>query len=349
MSRHKLQPRHKSFVALALILLFGVTALVAFACGGGESPTATSAPPSPTATTAPVPTLTPTSPATVIDGEGYQLYVSKGCSACHGQDAQGTQIAPALPGHSESIVRRQVRSPIGLMPVFPPDKITNEELALLAQFIAELPGGHLHTKPVDVGQDLINHHWMALLSLEENEIEEGTHHINHIIDLVTGDHLARMQAILQQLEAGDLHEATHNIEGMLAGTADPTLSIGDMHLQMALSSIRVEDLDAAIHHVEHFIEVEGEGGADQGEVILASLGAQEAHEAEDIIQTILGLSDEEHAHEEGDEHAEEEEHAHEEGKEHVEGDEHTEEDHAHEEAEEHAAGDEHSEEEHTEE
>jgi len=312
MSRREFQPRHKSFVALALILQFGVTALVAFACGGGESPTATSTLPSPTATTAPVPT--PTSPATVIDGEGYQLYVSKGCSACHGQDTQGTQIAPALPGHSESIVRRQVRSPIGLMPVFPPDKITNEELTLIAEFIGSLSGGHGHGAPLDAGQNLINHHWMALLSLEENEIEEGAHHINHIIDLVTGDHLARMQAILQELKAGDLHEVTHNIEGMLAGTADPTLAIGDMHLQMALSSIRVEELDAAIHHVEHFIEVASEDEANQGEVILAALGAQEAHKAEDIIQTILGLSEGEHADEEdedhadGDEHAEEEEH-----------------------------------------
>ena len=31
---------------------------------------------------------------------GHELYIAKGCSACHGQDAEGTVIAPALTGHT---------------------------------------------------------------------------------------------------------------------------------------------------------------------------------------------------------------------------------------------------------
>ena len=43
--------------------------------------------------------------------EGHGLFVAKGCTACHGQNAEGSQIAPALAGHSEAMVNRQVRNP----------------------------------------------------------------------------------------------------------------------------------------------------------------------------------------------------------------------------------------------
>ena len=39
------------------------------------------------------------------DPEGRDLFAAKGCSACHGQDAEGTAIAPALAGHTEQTPR----------------------------------------------------------------------------------------------------------------------------------------------------------------------------------------------------------------------------------------------------
>jgi hypothetical protein len=43
-----------------------------------------------------------------------------------------------LAGHSVAQVKRQARAPIGIMPVFPADKISNEDLQELAEFIAAM-------------------------------------------------------------------------------------------------------------------------------------------------------------------------------------------------------------------
>ncbi|MEE9248012.1 MAG: cytochrome c [Dehalococcoidia bacterium] len=237
------------------------------------------------------PTATPT-----IQEQGRNLFVSKGCAVCHGQDAQGTTIAPALPGHSATIVKRQIRAPVGVMPVFPPDKITNEELDQIAEFIDGLVGGHLHKRPSDIGQAVALHHWMALLSLEEDEITEGLHHVEHIIELVQGTHLARMQEVLQQLQGGEFHDATHGIQDMLAGTAESGLATEAMHLQLALSGLRVEDVEGASHHLEHFLQTASGAAKEQGEVILEALQSQEMQEAEHMIEELLGI-DEDHGDE----------------------------------------------------
>jgi mono/diheme cytochrome c family protein len=104
------------------------------------------------------------------DSDGYALFIATGCAACHGDNAEGTDAAPALPGHTEDQVLRQVRAPIGLMPVFPPDKISNQELATLAEWVGSLSGGHAHARPADVGQVLAHHHWMALFALEGDSL-----------------------------------------------------------------------------------------------------------------------------------------------------------------------------------
>ena len=89
---------------IAAILLGLVVFLVA--CGGK----------SPTDTAEPLPTSTPGQ--TQPTSEGPALFIAKGCAACHGQNAEGSQIAPALPGHPEEMVKRQVRNPRCQMPAF---------------------------------------------------------------------------------------------------------------------------------------------------------------------------------------------------------------------------------------
>ncbi|MCH9036403.1 MAG: cytochrome c [Chloroflexi bacterium] len=248
-----------------------------------------------------------------IQEQGQKLFVSKGCSVCHGQDAQGTAIAPALPGHSAAIVKRQARAPVGVMPPFPPDKITNEELQQIAEFIASLPAEHMHMREVDVGREVALHHWMALLSLEEGEIIEGIHHVEHIIGLVQGAHLVRMQEVLQQLKEGEVHDGTHGIQDMLAGTAEQDLSVGQMHLQVALSGIRVEDAEGASHHLAHFLEVATEDQAQQAQAILDAIQGLEFENAEHEIEELLGADDAGHADDEEDHTDDEEDHADDEG------------------------------------
>ena len=218
-------------IALALLLLIA-------GCGGSATATSTNLP-------APISAIE-TLPV------GHQLFVTKGCAACHGQNAVGSAIAPALGGHSGNQVLRQVRAPLGLMPVFPPDKISNSELAEIAGFIESLSGDHAHQKPAAIGDALAQHHWMALFALEDGQPTEAAHHVNHVIELVSGEHLALMQEAIQLIEGPNLHDAEHTIEAMIAGTAEPDVGILEMHLRLAASSAVVASAEDAIHHLEHY-------------------------------------------------------------------------------------------------
>ena len=137
--------RRAGYYGLGLAILLGITGLVA-ACAT-ETPTATFVP---TATVPAVPTATPEDhDHDDGDGEGdaeagYAVFVAAGCSACHGADAEGTSIAPALAGHSEAQVRSQVREPVGLMPVFSLDQVSEADLVNLAAYITGLDGEHTH-------------------------------------------------------------------------------------------------------------------------------------------------------------------------------------------------------------
>ena len=94
----------------ALVLAVSIGAILV-ACGGSST------------------TETATPPASLsLAEQGQQLYLTKGCSGCHGLRAEGSDIAPALPGHSADQVRRQVRNPQRSMPAFGPDQVSDEEL-----------------------------------------------------------------------------------------------------------------------------------------------------------------------------------------------------------------------------
>ncbi len=76
---------------------------------------------SPTATLTPATQVEPASPE-------HALFISKGCAACHGQNAEGLEIAPALAGHSEQMVKRLVRNPRFQMPAFSQEQVSDEEI-----------------------------------------------------------------------------------------------------------------------------------------------------------------------------------------------------------------------------
>ena len=262
---------------IALLLL-----LVISACGGS-------------ATTLPAALPVPTSAIENLP-VGQRLFVTKGCAACHGQDAEGSAIAPALGGHSGNQVRRQVRAPLGLMPVFPPDKISNGELVEIAAFIESLSGDHAHQRPAAKADALAQHHWMVLFALEDGQPSEATHHIDHVIDLVAGEHLVRMEDALKLIEGADLHDAEHMIEAMLAGTAAPDVTSPEMHLRLAASSAVVENAEDAIHHLEHYSELvdfdspESAIAREAIELLEAGELADAGHE----ISELVGEDDEEH-------------------------------------------------------
>jgi len=122
---------HRFPAALLLAAVPLISAVLVSCASEAPAPTAT-------ATTAPAPTesLEP-----IVKGSGHDLFNSKGCAACHGRNAEGSSIAPALPGHTEAMVKRQVRNPRFLMPAFSENQINDGELETIAQYITGLEGG----------------------------------------------------------------------------------------------------------------------------------------------------------------------------------------------------------------
>ncbi len=282
-------------IGLGLILLS-----ILAACGGAASATPENLS-DPTAAPAPTATIE-TLPV------GHQLFITKGCAACHGQAVEGSAIAPALGGHSGNQVRRQVRAPLGLMPIFPPSNISNEELAEIAEFIESLSGEHAHQAPAAKADASAQHHWMALFALEDGQSSEAAHHINHVIGLVEGEHLARMQEAIQAMESENLHDAEHIIESMIAGTAAPDVTGPEMHLRLAASSSVVENIEDAIHHLEHYAELVDSGSPESAIAHRAMelLAGGDLSDAEHEISALLGEENEEHSGAgEADEHADE--------------------------------------------
>ena len=271
--------------------MFAGLALLALACSQTE-PTA-----SPSPTTAPA-------PATL--SEGHQLFVNKGCAACHGQNAEGSAFAPPLAGHSAAVVKRQIRAPLGIMPVFPPDKVSNEEMETITTFIDGLEGErqHMHSEAPSGPDELALHHWMALFSIEAGDPKEGAHHLGHIVDLTEGEHLALMKKAIGLLEEGDVHEGSHIVEEMLAGLEEVGLDDSGMHLTLALSSARVGDKDASLHHLEHFLDSTSGERHEAAEKIESLLRADTVHDAVDRLEELSGQADPQ------DEHGHQEQHGH---------------------------------------
>lgn len=250
-------------------------------------------------------TFAPTAVSKVVEDEGEEhleeiisrgreLYLSVGCAACHGQNAEGSSIGPALPGHTEEQVKSQVRNPIKNMPAFSQAQIDDEGLDAIAAYITSLEVDVAHVEPLEMEDLVAVHHWMAILALKNDNIVEAQHHVVHIIELVTDpEHRHQMEEVLEMLEAGELHGAEHTIEGMLAGTAEPGLTLEQLHLRLADSAIQGRDVEDALHHIEHFLETATGTDRTTGEEIIGLLEAGDLHEAGDIVEELLGIEHDE--------------------------------------------------------
>ncbi len=219
---------------------------------------------------------------------GRQLFIGKGCAACHGQNAEGTDIAPALVGHNEEEVKRQVRNPLVNMPRSGPEQISDDELEEIADYIESLGPVGEHNEPIAMEDALTVHHWMALSALESDNPTEAEHHVRHIIEIVTDpEHKSQMEAILEDVLAGKDHDASHAVEEMLVMKAEPELPMRKMHLQLALASIAAGVSQDAKHHLEHSINLATGDDKIRGEEIIELLEQNNIHDAEHELEELL--------------------------------------------------------------
>ena len=255
----------------------------------------------------PDPTPAPTVPAAPAAlPSNHQLFVNKGCAACHGNNGEGSAFAPPLAGHAAAVVKRQIRAPLGIMPIFPPDKISNKEMQAITEFIdgLEADNEHAHAQ-ASVGPDELSlHHWMALFPIEADDPKEGAHHLGHIVDLTEGEHLAQMQKAIALLEEGEVHEGAHIVEGMLAGLDEVGLDESGMHLTLALSTARVGEHGASLHQLEHFLDSTTGERHEADEEIVSMLQTGAVHDAVDHLEELAGQAHplDEHDDEPDDEH-----------------------------------------------
>jgi len=220
---------------------------------------------------------------------GRAIYLAAGCGACHGQKAEGTDVAPSLAGHTAEQVHQQVRNPLAQMPAYPVEQLSDDDLEAIAGYIAGLKPAEEHMEPVRLSEVLAVHHWMAISAIAARDRGDALHHVGHIIEVVKGEHLETMKEARKHLRAGQLHEAEHLIEEMLAGKAEPELSRERLSLRLALTAVDQRDRAEAIHQIRHFLELAKGADRRKGEAVLVHLRGGDLHEAEHGIADLIGI------------------------------------------------------------
>ncbi len=127
---------------------------------------------------------------------------------------------------------------------------------------------------------MAQHHYQALLALRDGAVDDAAHHVEHIIDSVSGDHRVAMQGIRDELQAGNAHDAEHAIEVMLVGNAEQNLSAEVLQLQLSLDALSLQDVAAAMHRIQHYTDLVAGEAAQEADEILQLVGAGAFADAE---------------------------------------------------------------------
>lgn len=241
---------------------------------------------------------------------GYEVFTTSGCVACHGTNGEGNDVGPALAGHSDFSIRRQVRAPTNVMLVFTPQQVPAEDLDALVAYIQSLPEGeaehgHEHDHAAVAPGDIVfAHHWLVYLALEADDRDDALHHAAHIIPYIDGIHLPRMQEVIGALATDDLDTVRQIVEPMITDVGSFSHDAGTIYLQVGLLALEADDADTAIHFLTDYPRHEAEDTA-FSENILNHIRDGELGEAAELIESRLGDETEFYpdvGHEEGEEH-----------------------------------------------
>lgn len=224
-----------------------------------------------------------------VSPPGLSVYAAAGCAACHGDNAEGTDIGPSLPGHSAEVIARQIRAPLGSMPAYGANRLSDADVDLIVEYITSLAPPAEHVEPLDLPGQLAVHHWMALIAIDAGDPDDALHHVEHIADTAQGDHRRAMQQAAELLRADQVGLAEDTIQDMLAGTAEPDLTLEDLHLQLALSAIDATDFEQAIHHLEDAVDVSRGPRRRATNEALELLREDAVHDAQHALQAMLDV------------------------------------------------------------
>ncbi len=175
------------------------------------------------------------------------------------------------------------------MPPYGQDRLSDGELAQIAAYVESLTPVQARVESLEMEDVVVTHHWMALMALQVDDAPEARHHARHIVELVEDpEHKQGMEEALKVLEAGNLHDTEHGIEEMLAGQAEPDLTLPQLHLRLAFAAVRGDVVGETRHHTSHFVELASGVDRVKAQQVLDLLAAGDMHEAGHMIEELLG-------------------------------------------------------------
>lgn len=241
---------------------------------------------------------------------GSVLYETA-CASCHGKKAQGG-TGPALAGHTEEQVVRQVRAPVGKMPMFSPQIVSDHGLGALVELIEGLEtregaevGGHAHDANLLSKQEVSQiQHALILRSLEQRREGAASHAAEEVLDLLSGNHLVAMTMVLEDIQSNQVGPAQEALTNMAANAPLTTdLTAEDLLLTLVLNSLRDHNVDRARHWLGHIEDSDHDHVVE----ISAALNADAMEAAIELVERALPEPDAEEHNDDADAHVDDEE------------------------------------------
>lgn len=141
------------------------------------------------------------------------------CGECHGNDGTGSDEAPGIPGHTVEQVREQVRTPEGDMEAISPEKLSDADLELIAQFVAGMGGGeeaHMgEISPSDEERIHLMAAYEAIEDFENMDREAGIEHLEQAAALASGEAAEFYEELVELVEAKKAGTARHELKELL--------------------------------------------------------------------------------------------------------------------------------------
>jgi len=119
-------------------------------------------------------------------------------------------------------------------------------------------------------------------------VEDALAHLQDLIASTEGETREKADEIRGFLEEGELHEAEHELEEMLAEAEAGELTTVQLHIVLALAAVQDRAEDDAIGHLENAISVATGDEKAQLEQVLADLKAGEVHDMAHELEELLG-------------------------------------------------------------
>jgi hypothetical protein len=177
------------------------------------------------------------------------------CASCHGEQGSGAR-APALTGHTADQVFRQVRAPVGEMPMFSSERLTEFGLEDVASYVVNLPdadadaahGAHAHGLGLSKQEAGEIVHILLSRALQNQDLELAAHYSMAAQTNLVGNHLNAMVDISSSVGQADLGAALAGVEAMLVASSATTDSSDAALITLLTHSAAANDDMAGVEH-----------------------------------------------------------------------------------------------------